>query len=979
MKTDYNYPPISLTKLLLFSRHQTGEIISLSFDLSAEESVRAKQLIGRRLLCEIPFGQDDIERLRQALLPEGIQAWSCPTLASMMTVGIGVYYYNQGDFWSEFPGLDSPVDRSSWGQKFEDFIVKHDSLENFRSIKNEGGHRYVGPMLAHGGIPQTCLSDFFSLITHYGDREQSGQGLIDDLKRSPERLAQTDRPVQRFLKYGGEVSEEFVSRFLALWQCYERGDMGAKCGLPDRVVEEFSGWWPKHRPKRRDHFKRMPRPDLRIEPAGLGVFLHLPRCDDHPDIDPKARWHALGKDWAVTRTHEVAIVPSDTWKITGVGQPYALEGPTDELPGLFFDPNTGKVISEPSLRRLPDKVWALFRGRPQFEPPPSYEEEFRQWPGYYLAFFDLSDSTQLRVGNHTFDVRRPFFHCDSDPTVQGVLTRDGVSVFHAIPRIQWEGKANLYLTKDKIPQGNIDIESGGLAVLLDKSGEYDIELRGPLGESIRRHFVLVPGLSVVPSPKVMWPKQSLINWDLSVDAGRIKSRDTFPPFTRYDSSLEFKVEYVGYKIELYAEVPRLNWRLLPRQEGQMTEWFNEPMLVWLDDLYQNNYPLLECTFGSTEQDTEVFLVGKHSLGKLKARQQRSGEKNSWYFDLRAVRDELEATGKSEEFDLQIQSRYGAAHFRGKTLSVRPHWHLQNYQARWKKEGDQHVIHVSWHESGKSVTGRWLVVIPLWRPWVGAVLQHQFVDSERNEYEWRIPLSDLQSGRYIVKAVHAPWGCDDWFEAHAACKQAINVYPEQWPDFFGEQRTAPTVDFYFQALLAHWYRPERVRQPPQPPSGLTADEIKRFLDSLRLADMLERINIPTDGTGSLNIFCANARATTQAFASLSSQALADICRHVLPNQEIITLELTENDKCFVREVAFQYTTLRSAARSIRLAHRRRVLSGVLAKWHKNLSKEFPPVDEVIFLCEKFRIFEDQSGVRKREYEQLKFEYQNREAV
>ena len=88
-------------------------------DLSAEEDVRAKQLIGLRLLCEVPFRQNDINQLRQTLLPNGIQAWRYPTLAAMMTVGIGIYYYNRGDFWSEFPGLDFPIDRSRWGQKFE--------------------------------------------------------------------------------------------------------------------------------------------------------------------------------------------------------------------------------------------------------------------------------------------------------------------------------------------------------------------------------------------------------------------------------------------------------------------------------------------------------------------------------------------------------------------------------------------------------------------------------------------------------------------------------------------------------------------------------------------------------------------------------------------------------------------------------------------------------------------------------------------
>lgn len=94
---------VSRIELLASNR----EAVPLAMDLAAEESIRAKQLNGRRLLCELPFGKDDIERLREILLPKGIQAWSCPTLASMMTVGIGIYYYNHGEFWNEFPGLDS--------------------------------------------------------------------------------------------------------------------------------------------------------------------------------------------------------------------------------------------------------------------------------------------------------------------------------------------------------------------------------------------------------------------------------------------------------------------------------------------------------------------------------------------------------------------------------------------------------------------------------------------------------------------------------------------------------------------------------------------------------------------------------------------------------------------------------------------------------------------------------------------------------
>jgi hypothetical protein len=948
-------------------------------DLSAEEVVRANQLNSLRLLCELPFGQNDIDQLRQTIPPMGIQAWHYPTLAAMVTVGLGIYYYNEGDFWSVFPSLDSPIKQSRWGQHFEDFLVRHNSLETFRSVKDEGGHRYVGPILAHGGIPQSCLPDFFSLITNYGDREQTGQDLIASLKESPGRLVHADKPVQRFIRYGGEVAESFVTRCLALWQCYERGDTCAKCGLPDRVIEKFSAWWPLHRPARRDHVKRLPRPELYIEPAGLGVFIYLPRCDDHPDINPNAHWHVLGKDWAVTRAHEIPVAPSNNWKVTREGSGYTLNGPPDEMPMLFFDPNTGKAISEPSLRRLPAKVWALIRGKISTDPLPILDEEFSRWPGYYLFVFDLTNNLQLRVGDRTFDVRRPFFHCEIDPLVPGVQALDETPVFNVLPEIRWEGKANLSLSKDGIPRGNIDIESAELPILLDTPGKYLIELCGPLGENIRKHFVYLPRLIVQPDPRVMWPNQRSVTWNFKAEAGNIRSRDRSTPFTSYDSIIDFTVEFADYRVDLLAKVPRLSWRLLAQHQEKLADWSTDPISVYLSDLAESDYPLLECTFGSTVPDPRISLLGRRAASRLEGKQQRRGDQSSWYFDLRAVRDVLEASGQSEEFDLIIESRTGYEHYRGKILSVRPHWDLRHPDAHWKKQGDQHVIHVAWNESGKPIVGRWLIVIPLWRPWEGAILQHDFNERERNGHTWRLPLSDLMPGRYVVKAVHAPWNCDDWIAAQAVWQKTIDVYKESWPQTFVHQQTAPSVDLYLQSLLAHWYHHQLVAQQPLSPSGLTCDELSRVLDGLKLTDTLEPINLPKNSGRSLDIFTLNPVATTEVYRLLSGQRLPDIWRKVLPPPEVITLELNENDQMFVGELAFQYTVLGTAARHIRFQFGQRALSGVLAKWHRNLVKEKPPVDEVIFLCEKFHIFDKETRERKREYEQLKTKYQSREAV
>jgi hypothetical protein len=339
---------------------------------------------------------------------------------------------------------------------------------------------------------------------------------------------------------------------------------------------------------------------------------------------------------------------------------------------------------------------------------------------------------------------------------------------------------------------------------------------------------------------------------------------------------------------------------------------------------------------------------------------------------------LETLGKSEQFDLVIESTNGSEHYRGKALSVRPRWDLRFPDAHWKKEGDQSVINVVWNESGKPIAGRWLVVIPLWRPWEGAILQHQLTDPERNGHKWQLPLSDLLPGRYIVKAVHAPWGCDDWLTAQAVWEKCLDVYKESWPKTFVYQQTAPSLELYLQSLLAHWYRHQLVPEQPRPPSGLTPPEISRLLDSLKLTDTLEAIKLPWSGARSLDIFAFNPTATTEAYALVSGQKLPDLWRKVLPSPEIITLDLNEDDKQFVGELAFQYTNLRTAAKSIKFKHKQGPLSEALAKWHSGLSNNNPPIDEVIFLCEKFGIFDNEPRVKQNVYKQLKATYHSREA-
>jgi hypothetical protein len=79
-------------------------------------------------------------------------------------VWAGLVGYEDGDYWSAVQEFTSLPDTPYWEQKlgrfFLDFLEAHD-LPRFDI---EGGHTYVTPILTHGGIPNSCLEEYFEEI-----------------------------------------------------------------------------------------------------------------------------------------------------------------------------------------------------------------------------------------------------------------------------------------------------------------------------------------------------------------------------------------------------------------------------------------------------------------------------------------------------------------------------------------------------------------------------------------------------------------------------------------------------------------------------------------------------------------------------------------------------------------------------------------------------------------------------------------------
>jgi len=123
-----------------------------------------------RLLGEVKLSAEERDRLTN-LLRQVISAdpseglgWleqNAPTCLACFLVGVGIVGYHDGDYWSAVREAAGLVEDPNWerkcGQAFLDFLEAND-LPRFEI---EGGHTYVTPILAHGGIPNSCLNEYF--------------------------------------------------------------------------------------------------------------------------------------------------------------------------------------------------------------------------------------------------------------------------------------------------------------------------------------------------------------------------------------------------------------------------------------------------------------------------------------------------------------------------------------------------------------------------------------------------------------------------------------------------------------------------------------------------------------------------------------------------------------------------------------------------------------------------------------------------
>lgn len=663
-------------------------------------------LRGRRLAFEIGLDEDTFERACQTFRPFGAQRLQFdarrlrdfPATLIVLLACAGNLRYRGGDLWS---GVDlSGPATSHVGRTFLAALERL-RLETFEAmVEQQGALRYLTPILAHGGIPQYCLGDFFRLLVRTLGFGSTDPHEILSLWRTRPTLTQTvDRPAIRFLLHGGEPAVDFLERCVDL--VLETGRRGRvpdalELGLPQALVEAFEAFRAEAPALPRDG---LPRPDVKLDPwDGLGPTLELPASDTSADFEWRFRDDRQTAVFPGSRLlgRSMRLSPARNWEVelrgrNGETRSFVFEC-FDRAPVLFFDPGTGRLWRNRNQIRLRDvcvlhsKEFSLSCiDRQGTERPPRLVEELPQpggvWGACRLGRYSLEDARYLLVRRGGAEVVRfPIALPGVRPMLVGgnevplARTSDGAILFGEVPALRLPEIPDVPWDRWRVSARSQGDSRTTTAAGLRRNGQdfqlrefigdwlvrdIDLTVRGPLGSDLSVSVAIVPGIRVDRPDHVLLPheaSQLLLSADSAV---RFGPRDLEARIAlRVDEGADHvrcQARVAATELGLRLDVPRLTWALAKGQDAGVTSG-SSLLSVDAADLTESNGALLVVATGLPGVRMRLSLAAGPAV--LQASDwATTAPSGRLFFELARFRDSvLRGGGPNPEFQLAVEGR-----------------------------------------------------------------------------------------------------------------------------------------------------------------------------------------------------------------------------------------------------------------------------------------------------------------------------------
>lgn len=675
-----------------------------------ENELRARLQGGRLVYGDTGLDEDTVERVARAVrtiaarggnVASHLEAHYPATLLTYL-VGEGVYRYDHGAYW---PNLSVPgLDRSTIGRAFEECLEKF-GLERFDKLSDEATLRFVTPILAHGGIPRFSARDLFALLfvelRHYATADAAD--LVGMWKTRATAFQGIDKPVRRFLLYGGATALDFLGRCLDL--IHESDETGNDVGLPSYITDAYHQYLQEVPSARLHRGRSLPPPRILLDPWDqTGPVVELPAL---PADLGGANW--LVNDGGVREYRSsavegrtVAIGPARTWEVdltfTGGQRRSTFEALASGV--LCFDPRNGAFLQTSRPIAL-DDVWlvapkdALLGGVDGDGHPCELQLREQlllsaQWAGFAAAHYELIGVRAIQVvyqpvGGDLSEATLRIVAPSERPNVIGIpvanaSAENGVDLYDSVPAVQvphLPGYADSrWSIQVRTARGTrqcalSEIGTAGVPVSLealiphDFLGLVDVRVRGPLGLDLRRTFGVVPGIRVTVPDLLILPGadrdvvvRAVGHSAVSIGAGAPGHEVTLP-VPRDANQVSAVARRGDMSLGFVVRVAKLVWAV--QRLGTSTALAATPVTVDLDVLRSTDTAGL--LISTWQPDTTVRLALANSNGEMMSSEPAltSKREGRWRFPLAPFGDTAAA---QDEATLHL-----LLHVEGQTVNV----------------------------------------------------------------------------------------------------------------------------------------------------------------------------------------------------------------------------------------------------------------------------------------------------------------------